>query len=813
MEFVLEIFVIMIRNYLITALRNFSKSSFFSVTNILGLAIGLTAVLFIFLKIYDEFTFDRHHKKSDRIYRQIKKGKEFDAPIQTGAFMEFQRSEVKGVEEFTMIKKNDYSVKSGELLLGNQDFLICDTGFFDIFSYETLVGDPKKALRQPNSVILTESTAHRYFGDKDPMGQELFIENSFHAYVQAVIKDWPRSSFVQFDGILSIQFVEENNPSALTMWTNSSFQFFSLLYPGAHPDSVAREIEKSWERNCPNENMKTAIRLQALGDVHLKSENIRWEIEPQGSITNVRILGFTAILILLLACINFINLTTAQNSKRYLEIGLRKTLGAQKGHIIRQFLLETSIYVTVSVVIALMFYELLFPYADGIMGYMPPITLLFHKEIILFFFLFIVLMVLLSGAYPSFVLSSYSPNAVLKGKGSPKIVRSRSLSLRDILLLFQFLITIVLLTSAFFVQKQFDFLSQTHPGFDMQQKIVVSNPWDDQMMQRFDNFKAKAEAVPGVNGSSGTHNVPGRFQNNYSFFTVKGQPQFEGHSAAVVSVEPDFFRFMDAKIVEGDDFPENLSIAQRDSNGVCIINEAFANILKNNGVQHLIDSRLDGFWDFETPRKIQGIVKDMHFRSMHNSVFPAVFIISREAYPNYNLNIVLDVNQHNMSQSLDKLEKAWSEIAPQWPFDFIFLDQEFARLYRKEKQLASLIRGFTLLAFIISLVGLLSIVMLSFQSRLREIGIRKTLGASEHELRTLLSWRFIRLVLLANMISIPIAFVVIRRWLESFAYHINMQWWVFALAALISLGFTFLIVLMQTWRYTRVNPVDVLKYE
>jgi len=797
-----------------TALRNFNRSRFFTLINILGLGIGLATVLVIFLFIHKESGFDQYHSKSDRIYRQVNIGREFNDPIMPAVFYDFQAAEVPGIEELVRIKKYELVVRAGEQKLADQPFLVADSNLLSLFDWEAYMGDPVSALHKSNTVILTRSAAEKYFGDQDAIGKELLFENEYNTIVGAVIEDISDQSFVHFSGILPMDYVKKMNPYALTQWGNSSFQFFCLLETNADPEKVAADISACWLRNSPGENKGTyPLYLQNLEKIHLHSSNIRWEIEPQGNITTVRILAVTALLILVLACINFINLSTARNARRFREVGLRKVLGSSRRQVIHQFMLETGLYIMAAVVVGFILAEISLPWFSGFSGYELSLYSLASPEIIGIVIVFLILLIAVAGSYPAFVLSSFTPSDALKSQGTEVSAKGKKrFSLREGLVVLQFVISIGLITGAFLVQKQFNYLTNKNLGFEKSQKLAVTNPWDERINDRFAAFREAIRQIPGVKAGTGSHNQPGDFQNNYVTVYPKGKKD-DRMNAAFISVENNFFDLMGTRIIRGQNFPARLSEAAKDSLPLCIINQTLAGMIRNLGIDDPVGETLEGFWDRIPSRKIIGVAEDMHFRSLHNKVSPAIFMVSRHPYPNYVLNIILDVRTANLPETMDRIEAAWNSISPEWPFQAVFLDKKFEALYQQESKLSKLIGVFTFLALMISLTGLLAVVLFILQSRVREIGIRKVLGASNRQLFAFMSWKFLRLALIADLIALPLIWYLANDWLNQFAYRIEMQWWIFVVAILFSVVFTFCAVFYQTWKTINRNPVDTLKYE
>lgn len=801
----------MLRNYFITALRNFTRKPFFAFVNISGLAVGLAAAIIMFLFIYDEYRYDRYHEDSEQIYRLLNNA-DNPSPRQLGVFYKYIEDEIPGVEASTMIFKNNYALKSGEKKYSNQEILSTDSSLFKIFTWEAREGNPQKVLTTPNTIILTERAAKKYFGSENPIGKQILLDNEYKCIVKAVLKDIPRYSHFKFEGITSLNLKEKMNASALTHWGNRSAHFYFKLNPGITPENVAKSISKIWDKKAEEEYIDMSkLSLQPLHKIHLHSENVRYEIAPQGSITTVRIFGVSALLIVILACINFINLSTVNATRRNKEVGVRKVLGSNKRALVEQFLFETACYVILAVVIALVLVELLLPWFSELAE--RPLTLLtlLSPGILIASSLFILVIILLSGLYPGFVLSGYSPQTAFKG--SDKITPAKNrFGLREMLVVLQFTITVGLLTGSYLVQKQFNFIQSKQVGYDRFHKLVVKNPWDSDMAGRFDAMKAEFAKMPEVKSTTGTHNVPTYLQNNFAALSPKGHEK-KYLRGAVVSVEPNFFETMGAKMREGRNFSQKRSNAAKDSLDLCVINETAYGQLKKMGLDKPIGHTLKNFWGNVPSRKIIGIVEDIHFRSLHDKVIPAVFIVSKNTYPNYNLNLIIDYQSKNPGEFLQKAEATWNRIAPEWPFDYYFLDSHYDQQHKREANMTEIMRVFTMIALFISVIGLIAISLFILQSKTKEIGIRKVLGASEGQLIQQFSWKFVRLVIMANIIALPLTWVVADRWLNSFAYKTSFSGWIMAGAIILTTTLSLAVVYCQTTRAARENPTEALKYE
>lgn len=800
------------RNYFITALRNIQKQPFYAFVNVFGLAVGLTAVILMFLFINDELKYDTYHPDSERTYRALN-GQDQPSPLILGVFFKYIKTNLSGVENITIVFPNRYTLNCDGQLFGQQKVIAVDSNFFDIFSWKAAQGNIHKALRTNKAVILTKSAAMKYFGTEYPLGKSLLIQNRYEGVVTAVIEDIPTHSHFHCDVITGLHLTEELNASALTHWGNASFHMYMKLFPNAEPQQVAQQITDIYEKDAVEKYTKLDfLRLQPLEDIHLHSSNVRFEISPQGNITTVRIFGISAVLILLLACVNFINLSTARASQRFKEVGLRKVIGSNKFDLIKQFLVETSFYVMIAVVFALVFAELIIPWFSQLANKEFSLHIFLDPVLFCSTLLFIIVLTLFSGLYPSFILSSYTPVVILKGVNYSKQGVKR-FGLREALVVFQFIISVALLAGSLIVQQQLNFIHHTNLGYNKSHRIVISNPWDDHMDIRFDALKNKLTQIPQIIETSGSHNIPNRMQNNYSTFQIKGTESEQYMHGAVISVENNFFSQMNTQLIAGQSFPKSLSDRAKDSLDICIINEcAYKTLQQYFGVDPL-GKVLTGFWDDLKTRKIVGVVEDVHFRSLHDPVIPAVFLVSKSRYPNYNLNLIVNYHEDSKEEVVKILEKNWASLAPEWPINYQFLDQEFDSLYKQEANMSVVMQAFTFVALLISCLGLIALSLLVLQSRIKQIGIRKVLGATEQQLLQMYIWRFVKLVLIANVMALPLMWFIANEWLSTFAYRTKVSIFLLFAVGGVSLIISIIVVYYQTMKTARANPIESLRYE
>jgi putative ABC transport system permease protein len=799
----------MFKNFIVIALRNFKRNKFYSFLNIFGLAIGTATAIFSFLFVGYELSYDRFHEKSDRIYRiavdalsgntVIKQV--FNPAIMPAAlYNEYAEIEavcrISGAGSATRVEFEDKVFMESNILL-------VDTTFFNIFTAEFVRGNPGPELFAPNKAVLTEKTAKKYFGDSDPVGKVLIMDDEYHIEVSAVIKEFPQNAHFHFDMLVSLLSFEGfyNSPH----WFANNFRIYLLLHENQDYKSLEAKFPAFVNKyhyggryaEATNAGNKWELYLQPLTDIHLHS-HLSGEFEANGYAVYVYIFGVVAIFILLIACINFVNMATAKSATRAREIGIRKVVGSGRGELIRQFLSESLIISGVSLILALIFVELALVYLPDLLGSRIEIPAYVKINLIPALIGLVLIVALLSGTYPALVLSAFKPAAVLKNQ---LIKGGRGQWSRNTLVIFQFAISIVLIIGTLVISRQLDFIQNERLGFDKEQVIVIKNA--NIIQNQLDAFKNELLAIPAVQSASVSHKLPGIRFNNIGF----GAEGFDGGFTLNLCLgDPDFQDVLKFKMVKGRFFSREFAT---DTSAV-VLNEAAVKLL---GWDDPIGKKVNNWGDSPLHFTVIGVVEDLHYESMHTEIRPMGFFHMNGIFhwtPRY---ISVRVNTDNISETLDKMDHVWAGFSPKLPFEYSFFDQDYDNLYTNEMQTKKLFITFSMLAIFIACLGLFGLAAFMVEHRVREIGIRKVLGASVSGLVVLLSGQFTKWVLIANLIAWPVAWYAMNRWLENFVYRIEIEWWMYLLAGIIALIIALITVSAQAIKAAFANPVEALRYE
>jgi putative ABC transport system permease protein len=791
----------MFKTYLKIAIRNFLKDRFFSVINISGLAVGISVVLLIGLFIVHELSFDRFHSKADRIYRiatHLEMGGNIaDINSTFPPLAKAIETDIPEVQNAIRLFSLDGLVfKTDEKVFSEDNVLYADPEFLDVFDFELLSGEKTTALSKRNQVLLTPALAKKYFnttrwedlpGKSVTIGAELFD-------VMGVIEDAPPNSHFHFNAVVSMESSVQGRDES---WNSMNLSTYLLLKEHTEIKSVEEKIKDVFLKNMPNFDKLgkegIVIESKALGitDIHLKS-NIQGEFEPNGSMTTLYIFGSVALIVLLLACVNFVNLVTARSANRAKEVGVRKVLGSASSQLIRQFTLESVSLVFVATLIALGFVELLRAPFNALSGKQLPFDLLLSPSSIGVLIVFILFLGILAGSYPAFFLSSFKPAQVLKGK-----VRAgfRSSSLRNFLVTLQFVISIVLITCTFIVQDQLSFMRSKKLGFDKENVLILDNA---NRLASQESFINDLKQLPSVQNVAGAQFKP---IDDYDGIPVTTELDKDNRKLVNLStIDYDFLPTLKYDIKAGRNFSKEMS---SDSTGV-ILNEKAAAYLFGNETP--LDKKI--FYDRKESYTVIGVVKDFNFESLKNEVRPLLFFAGGDQR---YLHVRLNPGDHQAS--IKSIEQLWLKQSPDVPFTYSFLDESYTALFKQEMKLGLLFSVFTALALFIACLGLLGLAAYMADQRRKEISVRKVLGATLTEVFVLMSKDFLKIIAVAYIISLPIAYFAMREWLSDFAYRVNVSplW-------LVAGGMLVIIVALATVSYQAIrsgllNPVDALKEE
>lgn len=779
----------MIRNYIKVALRNIVKSSSYAIINISGLAVGLTAFILIFLWIQDELSFDRFNVRADKLYRVVENQYYANSelfpvavtPAPLGPSLKENFPEITNAVRLTQVG----FLFRHENIAFNEDGLMADPSFIDMFSLEFVKGDPKTAFSKLEGIIISETLAKKYFSEEDPIGKVFSINDNDFA-VTGVFRDIPENSHLRFNYIFAFELFKKFGWDDLTNWSNSYYTYV-LLRIDANLEAVNMKIKDVIKKNHPQPTT-TEIYLQPLTRIHLHSKYTA-DIGGHGDIQYIYIFSVIGVFVLLIACINFMNLSTARSAKRSKEVGMRKVIGAQRIQLIRQFLAESMVLSFLALVIALLLVQVLLPAFNNVSGkhlrFNP-----FSIDILLILILITLVTGAVAGSYPALFLSSFKPVKVLKGTlktGKSAIV------FRKVLVVTQFCISIMLITGTLVVYNQLDFIQHKKLGFEKENVIsFTAYPLRD----RYEDFKNELlsnKNIAGVTIASQNLTYVG---SSSSGFDWEGRDPSKDILLHQISVDPNFIKTFNIDVIAGRNFSRDMA---SDSSAIIVNEEA----LKQMDLSDPINKR----WG--TNGKIIGVVKDFHFKSVHEKIEPLIMFVN----PDWYSVMYVRINSENTKEALAWIESTFKKFAPENPFEYAFLDDDFDRLYRAEQRTGEIFNYFAFIAIFISCLGLFGLVMFTTEQRTKEIGVRKVLGASVRNVVSLISIDFIKLILISNVIAIPVAWYFMNKWLDSFAYKISIHWMTFFVAGVSSIAIAWLTMAYQSIKAASANPVDSLRNE
>ncbi len=796
----------MLKNYLKTALRNIQKNKVYSVINVLGLTVGLAFFILIGLYARSELSYDRFHENRDRIYRveQIlahESGTETTAgcPTPLSGVLPAEIPEVESVTRVIDYGHSTFTMADGRKFSESKTFVV-DPGFLRIFSFGLVKGDQKSALAEPYSVVITGNQARKMFLDTDPVGQVVRLDRR-DVKITGVIRDVPANSHLQFDTLLSVATVTaESGPQTFTRWWDNWVPLYAMLRPGSQSAGVNEKI-RFLLKKYQGEQSLNELYLRPLTRIHLYA-NVSHELGVTGSIKNVIIFGAVSILVLALACVNFMNLATARGMDRAREVALRKTVGAPRSSLVKQFFGESTITVVFAMLLALALVRFLLPKFNPIVN--RQLTLNFVQDLGFAAFLAGVLAVvsLASGLYPAVVLSAFSPIGILRGLRSPG---TRSASFRKALVVFQFAISIALIIGAVIILQQTRFLLNKNLGYSTDQMLYLS---EGIPAAKTAGFRQELLRNPNILNIAYSDYLP-HSSTNWCYVTWEGAGPEDYMKINVNYVDENFLRTYGMTIVEGRDFSEDM---RRGSDNVVILNET---AVRKIGWKEPVGRRLRYNVDYRSrsvgETTVVGVVKDFHFLSLHHTVGPIMLrLIPRDEGAN---DVSVRVAPDDISGSLAFIEKAFKSFFPEQVFSYRFLDEDFRQMYLEERKAGRVVTSLALMAILIACLGLFGLSSYMTKSRVREIGIRKVMGASSTNISWLLSWQFVRLVVLANILAWPAAYFAVESWLRNFPYRIKPQELVFVVAGGLAVFIAVATVGVQAFRAARTNPAVSLRTE
>jgi len=801
----------MFKNYLKIAYRNIKKHMGYSLINVAGLAIGMACCILILLFVFDELSYDKFHKNHDRIIRVTRKWFNEDGVVN------LHLGHV--APPIAPLLKNDFPeiihavriIGIGGLLVGKDSafyeetrFFFAEEDIFKVFTFDMIAGDPETALRDPFSVVITDEMAERYFGTEDPIGKSVTIQASSQKAdmkVTGVIKPLPHNSHFHPDFLGSFKTYEAVvGDRELQSWSSNNYATYLLMPEDYDINRLKSQLDSFIDRNM-SEGMseRTKLELQPLTDIHLYS-HLDSEIEANSDITYVYVFSIIAFFVLLIACVNFMNLATARSAGRAKEVGLRKVVGAQRTQLIRQFLSESIVTAVISLLIALGIVLLVLPKFNQFIG--RDLSLNISENISLFFFLFFIAIFvgLISGIYPAVFLSAFKPVRVLKGNLD---TGKKGLSFRTVLVVFQFAASIILIVCVSVVSGQLDYMQSRNLGFDEEHVVVL--PSSPAIIFRLEGFKTRLLQNPNILSVSAAKRVPsGRLLDSAGARVLSGETSEPvNFRIAQLMVDYDYIPTFKMEMAAGRNFSREMGM---DPTQAFIINETAA---RRIGWQSPEEAIGKGFGYGRRNGQIIGVVKDFHFESLHQEISPIVMFLSKTDLAQISIRI----GPQNIPQTMAFLKDIWAELRPNYPFSYYFIDENFDQLYRSEENLQRIFSYFAFLSVLIGCLGLFGLASYSAERRTKEIGIRKVLGASTTGITFLLSKEFTKWVLLANVIAWPAAYLIMSRWLQNFAYRSGIGLGTFLLAGGIAWVIAFLTVSYQAVKASIADPIAALKYE
>jgi putative ABC transport system permease protein len=794
----------MIKNYCRVALRNLLRNRVFSFINIMGLAVGMTAGFLIFQYVRFEKSYDSFHTKADRIYRVVgdvvTPTRTVHAGSSVGAVAVNLKKDLPEIEEAVRLYRDGFLVTRGDVKFQEKTSVMADSSLFRIFDFPLIAGDRRTALNAPMSVVLSESAAKKYFGHTDPLGQHVLLTGgAIDATITGVMKDIPENSQIRTEMFVSMSSWEKiyNFPRQDSQWTAHNYYTYILLSP--HTDAAALEkklpafMEFHHGADARKSQMLESLSLEPLRDVYLQSTRDGF---VTGNSQNVNIFSLIALFILLIACINFVNLTTARSTVRAKEVGVRKVVGAARYQVAGQFMGESVIVCWAAFALTLLLGSLLMPWLNHLAGKNIGAHFLSRPGDIAWLFLLSTVIGGVAGIYPSLVLSSFKAIYVLKGRFA---TGTQGLVLRKGLVVLQFTVSIVFVLGTIVVFKQLHYMRNQELGFNKDQEMIIQTNFD----KNADVFKQSLSSLPGVLSTAYSSGVPGE-QIGQVYTTLENRAgEMEKTIVNRECVDADFIPQYGLEVVAGRAFVKGFST---DSTQAMMINESAAGSLGYRRPQEALGRKWDQRGEQGT---IIGVFKNFHYRGLQESIQPLVLRLNANEFG----TISIKMSAVNPTATVRAIESRWKQAIPNRPFEFTFLDEIFDSQYRAEDHFGNLFLNFAVLAIFISCLGLLGLASYSSFQRTKEIGVRKVLGASVGSIINLLSVDFLRLVLVAFLIASPIGWYVMHRWLGGFAYRMTISWQVFALAG----GMALLVVLMtvgyQAVKAAVANPVKSLRTE
>ena len=805
----------MFHSYLLSAIRNFFRQKLSTIINILGLSIGLCVALIIFLYAHDERQYDRFHENAENIHRITTRFgfQEGQVPLGPWVMNEVLLEHVPGIQSSMRVRPEnpeEFSIRIGDEDFLQEGFIMADPHFFRFFSFPLLEGHPDHVLEDPRSAVITRSAAEKYFGDESPVGKTILALGLYPFTISGVMEDFPEHSHFSGSFVANMELLRDWNTVFFENWgTFGNYYYFRL---DAHADPVALEhmINQIVHEHSPEWFTEVSFGLQPLLDIRLHSSAIGWDIASHGNIILLRGLLAVAAVILLLACVNYINLNTAQSSLRRKEIGIRKVMGAGKRDIFWQNMTESFVSVLLSFGLAMVLVEVLLPFVNDLSGKQMGLGVIFSGRIFPFLLLSLVFIAFLAGTYPAMVMGRFKPVDILKGSllsspGHGLKNKWMNLRMRQLLIVFQFCCATALVIISLSVNRQINYMMNMDLGYEQADLFYFYNPEDDRMESRFLRMKNILEQYPDVLLVTAGHSVPSEGLHHFTYVQLEGQ-DLEIH-VGNMDVHPDYFEATGTRLIAGRYFHKD---SQADANwGAVVLNRSAARAF-GHSPEEIIGKQLASAEPDITPR-IVGVVEDIHFTSGHEQAPPMLFTTGY--WDGAFRSILVKTRPGAVGAGLEYAREAWADEAVAFPFSHGVVKDNFRARYRSEEQTIAMVTTFMVLAILISLMGLFALASFVMASRTREIAVRKVLGASEHRILGMIGKEFSLLVVFSTVLAWPVAWLVLSRWLDTFAYRQEISLVLFVVGPLVSILAAWITIFYHAWKTARINASEALKYE
>ncbi|MGB2765276.1 MAG: ABC transporter permease [Candidatus Aminicenantaceae bacterium] len=788
----------MLKNYLKIALRNIKKHKGYSLINVTGLAIGIAVCLFILLWVQDELSFDRFHANIDNLFRLTEDqiytdGTIFPVAVTPELLGPGLKADYPEVVEFARFRiLSSVLVSTGDKEFYENGFACADPAFFQMFTFPLLKGSSGTILSDMGKVVISEEIAEKYFGSEDPIGKTIRLSNNWDFLVSGVMKNIPVNSHMRFDfvGHFDVLIKEIGYGGG---WWNNNFYTYIQLAENADADKLGKEVYSYLKKIY--DKASTRIQLQPVKDIHLRSH---YAIDLYGATQDrsqyVYIFIAVAFIVLLIACINFMNLATARSGIRSKEVGLRKVVGARRLELILQFFGESILFALLACLIAFVLVLIFLPVFNSLTAKSLPLSLIFSPAVILFLVGIALFTGIFSGIYPALFLSAFQPVSIFRGDS---LTGTRSAFFRKALVVLQFALSIVFIAGTLIIGSQLRYIQSRSLGFD--KEAVMHFRLRGSLRQSFEAFKTELLQLSGIENVTSASNIPTYTVHSTSAFRWEGMTSEDKILVHHNAVDYDFIKTFGMEIVDGRDFSKEF-LSDKDA---YIVNETAVRLMR---YEEPVGKMLQ-LWNYKGA--IIGVVKDYHYKSLHTEIEPLLLRID----PQRNRYVFVKVRTESINNNIQAVRRVYSKHCPEYPFEFGFLDESLDNLYRMDRRVGSIFNVFTALAIFISCLGLFGLASFLIERRTKEIGIRKILGADVGKILVLLSRDFLKWVVIANIIAWPVAFFAMNRWLQNFAYRTNIEVWTFALAAAFALGIALLTISYHSIRASLSNPADSLRYE